>query len=210
MRRKIVLVLILSMLAVFSISAKPEIWMGADFSYDIYNPSDYTRPFYAGEGTYGAIDTIENIKSIGPSFEVIFFPSDKVRLGVIYSSSTYFAIGYKNNGNAVGYKSYNFDYRQDFNLGVAYNQMFSDMLGMYANVKVGTELNKVATTNRNNSRDEVVFNRFADFTYGFDLGLLAKNKGSFFKVGAGFVHSFDAPLAEGYSIQISIGGGLIF
>lgn len=209
MRRKAILILILSVLSIFSITAKPEFWIGADFSYDIYKVSDFARPYYAGTGTYGNVNTLDNIKSIGPSIDIIFFPSEKVRLGIIYSTSTFFSIGYKNNGSAVGYKSYNFDYRQDFNLGLAYNQMFSDMLGMYANVKINTGLSQIATTNKNNSREDVEFNRYAEFGYGLDLGLLAKNGSSFFKLGASLVHSFDAPLLEGYSIQMSIGGGFI-
>lgn len=209
MRRKIIVVLVLSVITVFSVTAKPEIWLGADFSYDIYNPSEFAKPFYKGTNTYGNVETLENIKNIGPSIDIIFFPFDKVRLGFIYSTSTLFTIGYKNNGSAVGYKSNNFDFRQDFNLGLAYNQMFSEMLGMYANVKVNTGLSKIATTNKDNSKEDVEFNRFADFAFGVDLGLLAKNGDSFFKLGASVIHSFDTPILEGYSIQMSIGGGFI-
>lgn len=211
MRRRSIAVLILLVLTVFSVSAKPEIWIGIDFESDTYTMAENMRDHYKGNGIYGGNPAnLKDIRSIGPSFDVIFFPSDKVRIGLITSTSTLFAIGYKTESGISGYKSYNFDYRQDFSIGIAYNQMFSEMLGMYMNVKVGTELNQVATTNRKNSREEVEFNRVADFIYGMDLGLLTKNDNTFFKVGASLLHSFNTPILEGYSIQLSVGGGFVF
>lgn len=205
-KRRTALILILSFIALFTAAAKSEVWVGADFSYDVNYLSAYSRPYYQGENTYGDVSSLSNIKSIGPSLDMIIFPSEKVRVGIIASASSFFTVGY----NSTSYKSYNFDNKLDFNLGLAYNQMFSKSLGMYTNIKMNTSLNQIATTNKNNSRDDVTYNRYFDFGAGIDIGLLAKKKNSFFKLGASYVHSFKAPLAEGFSIQMSIGGGFIF
>lgn len=210
-KKIIILALLIATLAISSVTAKPEVWLGVDFTSDTYTVADNKRDHYSGNGIYGNnTAALKDIRSIGPSFDLIFFPSDKVRVGFIASTSTLFAIGYKTDNGISGYKSYNFDYKQDFSLGIAYNQMFGDVLGMYANVKVGTVLDQVATTNLKNSRDDVTFNRDADFVYGIDLGLITRNKGSFFKVGASYVQSFSTPFMKGYSIQMSLGGGFIF
>ena len=210
MKRYLIAILIVLLLATSTLCAKGEVWLGINFVSDTYKIYDYSRPYYDGRGTYGDINNLKNIISIAPQMDVIFFPSDVVRVGIIISSATFLTISYEDKDKLNGYKSYNFDNRQDFAIGVAYNQMFSSMLGMYANGKLVTGLNQIATTNISNSREDVKFNRYADFSYAIDLGLLAKNHNSYFKVGATYAHAFNAPLDKGYNIQMSIGGGLIF
>ena len=210
MKRYLIAIIIILLIATSTLCANGEIWVGINFVSDTYKIYDYSRRFYEGNGTYGDVNALKNIISIAPQMDAIFFPSDVVRVGIIISSASFLTISYENEKGLNGYKSYNFDNRQDFAVGVAYNQMFSSMLGMYANGKLVTGLNQIATTNISNSRDEVVFKRYADFSYAIDLGLLAKNHNSYFKVGATYAHAFNAPLDKGYNIQMSIGGGLIF
>lgn len=193
------IVFTLILLSLFSLSAKPELWIGANFLADRNMISDSVK-----ENFPNFASGFKHIKSIGPGVEVSFFPFEQFRIGAFAASHTVFPIGYLNSSDGVsGYKIRNMEYRQDLTAGLAYNQLFGSW-GFFSTVAYNWSWYKVAKTNVANNKTDPGFNRFSENGITAELGLLAVYDKSYFKFGFSYSHMLSN---GGNRIVLFCGGG---
>ena len=200
MRRRIVITILILVVASLSLSAKPEVWFGANFLADRNLIADSVKPNF--KNLNGG--SFEHLKALGPGFEVSFFPYDKVKLGLYASSHTLFPIGYLNDAGSVsGYRVRTFEYREDLTAGIAYHYLVSNW-GFFANCSYDYSWYKVAQSNDKNSKAEVEYKRFQEQGITADAGLLAVSGNGYFKFG--FSYSYIVSNG-GQRIVLFCGGG---
>ena len=203
-RNKIVVILLLLIISISSAVAKQEVWMDASFYADTENiPSVFKDKGYFNTYNEGNITAI---KRIGPSFSITYFPSHVARIGLIASASTQFPVGYTASKNG-SFTSYNFDYRQDFSVGLAYNQMFSSMIGMFLDASIGIQFNRIASLNERNDKTAFDYYHFATTNLVIHFGLLNKSDNVYFKIGGAF--NYNLKNKAGLNYALLAGCGLI-
>lgn len=186
-------------LSLFSLSARPEVWFGANFLADRNIIGDSQKENFPNFSS-----GFEHIKSIGPGFEVSFFPFSQFRLGAYASSHTVFPIGYMNSSDGVdGYRMHNIEYRQDLTAGIAYNQLFGSW-GFFSTVGYNWSWYQAAKTNEANNKTDPGFNRFTEEGITAELGLLSVYKSGYFKFGFSYTHVLSN---GGNRIVLFCGGG---
>ena len=106
--KRLILILLISLLF-FPIAASPEFWFGASFIAD----RNMLSPEIADK--FPAMDEeVSQIRSLGISVDLAFFPWNQVRIGPVLSSDTLLPIGYTGtSGDNQGYITYDFDFRED-------------------------------------------------------------------------------------------------
>ena len=102
--KRLILILLISLLF-FPIAASPEFWFGASFIAD----RNMLSPEIADK--FPAMDEeVSQIRSLGISVDLAFFPWNQVRIGPVLSSDTLLPIGYTGtSGDNQGYITYDFD-----------------------------------------------------------------------------------------------------
>ena len=114
------------LLSVSVISASPEFWIGGSFIADRNMVSSELSSSFPAMG-----EDISQIRSLGVSVDMAFFPWNEVRVGLVLSSLTQLPIGITERGGSnEGYITYDFDFREDLMVGIGYHQFFTDKIGM--------------------------------------------------------------------------------
>ncbi len=203
MVRKIVLSSMLVIL-LLPISARSEIWIGADLVYDLNVPSDEIKENFV---TYGG--NIESINSGGFGFDLIFFPSDVLRIGPFMTLDIMFPVGVTSAGNTEVLTSYESDFRLDTTFGLSYYQLVGPRFGFFIDCGMEYGFYRISTTNRPNDPTPVEYRRFGEWSLIADAGVIAIRKNSFFRLYAGFSGSLFQP-SFGFRVVIGAGGGFIF
>lgn len=198
--KKFVVGLVLILLVSLSLTAKPELWLGANFLADRNMiSSDLKENFPAfGNGDF------KHIKALGPGFEVSFFPFSQFRLGLYGSSHTVFPIGYMNsNDNTIGYIMRHFEFRQDLTAGIAFNQLFGSW-GIFATCTFDYSWYRTVKENSANNKHPDFNPIFSEYGITADLGLLAVYGKGYFKFGFSYSNMLSN---DGNRIVLFCGGG---
>ena len=206
---KFIIVFVLLIISLSSISAKQEIWMDASF----YADTEIIPSKFKSLGYFSAYDNANAVGRVGPAFTITYFPFDIARIGLIVSAHTQFPIGCISGtpiplfSQQTGFFSHHFDYRQDFAIGIAYNQMFGDLVGIFLDASVALQLNRVASNNNKNNNNFEYY-QFATTNLVARLGLLNKSDSVYFKIGGAV--NYDIKNKAGINYALFAGCGLIF
>lgn len=208
MRRMPIILILLSICA--SLFASPELWLdvglssGRDYVSDTFknelkskNPSIYT--FSSGK---------EFINNLGPYMNLVFFPSDHVRIGVNAGVGTNFTIGFSD-GGSVGSTFRRFDFRQDVKAGISYYQLFGN-IGIFTDLDFNMAYYHIGLDPKENTKTAIDYYSYRRYSISADLGLIQRFNNGFFKFG----FLFDKPVFNndnsGWSLEVIASGGYIF
>lgn len=202
---KKILCLLLCMLTLVTLSASAEFWGGLSISSgrnyfsSSLKKSLQVNPIY--KDTY-------MVNTIGPYFDAVFFPSSKVRAGVVGSAGADFTIS----RNSVGYFSRHFDNSLDFSLGLAYYQLLSnDTWGFFIDSRYFSKIYNYATNNeKNNKLEQFEYTRCDESGVNTSIGFLAKLRNRYFKMGFKFALPLTSGFFDGWRLDIFAGGGVCF
>ena len=203
MRKIIALILIgLSMMGAV---ASPELWFGVSFLADRNNVSKETETLFPAMG-----EKISEIKSIGLDFDLVFFPSDIVRIGLIGGYNILIPIGITASGGSnEGYITYDFDYRQDLSIGLAYYQFFTEKIGAF--LTCNFEYSWYRTASEHIPNDSAPMNYIKHNEYGIlgELGVVTRSNNMYFRLGFRGYYDLYHRESAGYRFGLFAGGGLI-
>ena len=99
--RKAALSAIVIFLMLMPLSARQEFWIGGDVLYDLNIPTAEVKDSL--ESTYGRV---EMINSVGLGLDMMYFPSDKVRIGPFLDLNIIFPVGVSFDGSTEAFISY--------------------------------------------------------------------------------------------------------
>lgn len=216
MKRRFLLILLISVLVLQGVFASPRFFMGVSFNYD----ANYLAP-----ALHDKLDVIQDIDSssspafngkdvtglhgVGPKLELFLFPFD-IPLGIGVTGTTLFTVGFMATDGGDVYFSRKADFRQDLSVMLLYQQAFSPKWGLFLDCGLTYSWYRIATTNKNNDKTPVDYIRFNDWGLSADFGVYLENRGSFFKVGGVFY--YDLAHMEKFSFRygLTVGGGLTF
>ena len=201
--RKAALSAIVIFLMLMPLSARQEFWIGGDVLYDLNIPTAEVKDSL--ESTYGRV---EMINSVGLGLDMMYFPSDKVRIGPFLDLNIIFPVGVSFDGSTEAFISYESDYRLDSSLGLAYYQLIGPRFGFFIDVGMEYSYYRASTTNNPNSPGPVDYRRFGEWNAIGNLGIIAVRKNSYFRFYAGFSYSLFQS-TPGFKAIVGGGGGVI-
>ncbi len=204
--KKLILFLIALCAFSLSLSAKPELYTGIGLTSGRNYLSSEAKELIASGYQYDGDN--EYFNALGPIAEIAFYPTDRVRLGVVGSASANFFIGKKSSNNGFDRKRHG-DMRWDLNGGLAYIQMLGSW-GLFADCMYSWRNYRVADSNPSNTKESVDFTTFSEQGILADLGIIVKNHHSFFKFGFAFNMPLSYKSNNGWSLDIFASGGLTF
>ena len=202
--RKILLLLLLLVL-VSSLSASPELWLGGAFIADRNAVSSELSSSFPAMG-----GDITQIKSLGLDLDVVFFPSDVVRIGLIGGYNFLLPIGVTERGGSnEGYITYDFDYRQDLSIGLAYYQFFTEKIGAF--LTCNFEYSWYRTASEHIPNDSAPMDYIKHNEYGIlgELGVVTRSNNMYFRLGFRGYYDLYHRESAGYRFGLFAGGGLI-
>ena len=203
MRRLLAFLLLFAALG--SISASPELWIGASFFADRNNISEDVADCFPAMG-----DSVSEIKSIGLDLDLAFFPSDVVRIGLIGGYNIMLPIGFTETGGSnEGYITYDFDYRQDLSIGLAYYQFFTSVIGAFLTCNFEYSWYRTASEHIPNDSAPMDYIEHNEYGVSGELGIITRSDNMYFRLG--FKGYYDLYHAEshGYRLGLFAGGGII-
>lgn len=203
--KRIILLLLLLMIVLSSVIAKPELWVGIDASggRNKLSSVNIEQIKTLTNTSYKNIDKFVN--TVTPSIDLVFFPSNIVRVGLIGSASFNFITGI----DGSSYFSRHQDLITDLNGGLAYYQMFGKTLGLYLEAMAEYSFYRFADTNNKNDKSTINYLRLEEFGIAVNIGAITKFDNAYFKFGFGYSKDF-LPTKEGWSLDVTMGGGIIF
>ncbi len=201
--RKILLLLLLLVL-VSSLSASPELWLGGAFIADRNAVSSELSSSFPAMG-----GDITQIKSLGLDLDVVFFPSDVVRIGLIGGYNFLLPIGVTERGGSnEGYITYDLDYRQDASIGLAYYQFFTDKIGAFLTCSFEYSWYRTATEHIPNDSRPMEYVRAEEYGILGEIGIMTRSDDMYFRLG--FNGFYDLKHRDaGYRLALFAGGGII-
>ena len=206
MIRKILSILMIT-LSLSVLSAETEYYLGLGLAYDANKLASDNLQYFKNYGN----GNISMLNAVGLSFNSFFVPYSKFRLGFVLDGNILFPVGYMDSsGNTVGYISFNFDNRLDLFAGLGYCQMFSRKIGGFIQAGMAYSWYRTAENNDPNDRTPVEFTWFGEWSTGAVVGIMTRNKNSYFRVSASFMYTLFHAKEEGFRFFIGAGGGYIF
>ena len=203
--KKLIAVLLV-LISITSLSAKPELWSGIGLtSGRNYLFSDAITGIAGGKDYNNA----KYLNTLGPSFEIAFYPFSQVRLGVIGSASSSFIINMHREDGSTFSRRTNGDLVWNLNGGLSFIQLFGDTWGFFFDGLFTWKGYRVATTNDKNSKDKVEFVTFDEKGFIADLGIAVKNRHSYFKFGFAYSMPVFSESWNGWSLDVFAGGGFV-
>ena len=170
---------LLALLVLSSVFASPKFTLGASFSYDVTLLAPALLDKFENIGDVYDNGNFSSLHAVGPKIEAVFFPSSAFPLGLGISSTTMFTVGY----DGTDYLSYKQDFRQDFGIGLYYQQPGSGSWGVFADLAFTYSFYRVATDNSANSKEPVDYIYFTNYGLTADLGVYVESHSSYFKIG---------------------------
>ncbi len=206
---KLLIIFLLLIISLSGLYAKQEVWMDASF----YADTEIIPTKFKELGYFDAYPSdAKAINRIGPAFSITYFPSDFIRVGLIASATTQFPVGYTTKNpiplfsDNNGFLSYHFDYRQDFGIGIAYNQMLGNLFGLFMDASINMQLNRIASQNIKNNKNFDYY-QFATTNLLARIGILCKSNDLYFKLGGSI--NYDLQNKAGINYALFAGCGLI-
>ena len=201
--KRFLLVMIL-LLSVSVISASPEFWIGGSFIADRNMVSSELSSSFPAMG-----EDISQIRSLGVSVDMAFFPWNEVRVGLVLSSLTQLPIGITERGGSnEGYITYDLDYRQDASIGLAYYQFFTDKIGAFLTCSFEYSWYRTATEHIPNDSRPMEYVRAEEYGILGEIGIMTRSDDMYFRLG--FNGFYDLKHRDaGYRLALFAGGGII-
>ena len=197
---------LLVLLSLCSLYAKPELWSGIGLTSGRNYLSSGAISDIAGGYQY---DNAKYLNTLGPSFEIAFYPFSEVRLGVIGSASSGFIINmHRADGSTLSRRT-NGDLVWNLNGGLSFIQLFGNSWGLFADGLFTWKGYRVATSNDKNSKKDVEFATFEEIGFIADLGIAVKNRHSYFKFGFAYSMPAFSESRNGWSLDVFAGGGFV-
>ena len=203
--------LIIILMVLCGISAKPEMWFSVGFSTDrdsvTSNLKDVLRENQqlVDNDLYKKGD-FESLGTIGPYYELLFFPVDSLKIGLYCSGTTSFIQSIDTNG----YRSHNFDLKQNARIGIAYNQFISQNVGFFADIAFDYTIYKIAGSNKPNSNDVFISSYCEEKKIYCDFGYLSRIDNSYFKLGLFYEKPIFNANNDGWSLGLCLSVGAYF
>ena len=203
MRRLLAFLLLFAALG--SISASPELWIGASFFADRNNISEDVADCFPAMG-----DSVSEIKSIGLDLDLAFFPSDVVRIGLIGGYNIMLPIGFTETGGSnEGYITYDFDYRQDLSIGLAYYQFFTSVIGAFLTCNFEYSWYRTALEHIPNDSEPMDYVKEQEYGILGEAGIVSKSGNMYFRLGVSGFYDLRHRLDHGFRLSLTAGGGFI-
>lgn len=207
MKKKLILILLLILLSSLSLYAKPELWVGSMLT----SGRNYLDSNIKESLVNTSYSSVKRFNAIGPSLELVFFPFDNFRIGLVTMGSVNFVIGIDGNS----YYSRNLDRFYNIAGGLAYYQMLGDgTWGLGVDAMYFIRYYQFATSNIKNEKDKsnVEYLRFNEQGIFVDLALIARFNRSYFKFGFNFLYPITAKNSTSFpfSADVFAGGGFVF
>ena len=202
--KRLILILLISLLF-FPIAASPEFWFGASFIAD----RNMLSPEIADK--FPAMDEeVSQIRSLGISVDLAFFPWNQVRIGPVLSSDTLLPIGYTGtSGDNQGYITYDFDFREDLMVGLGYHQFFTDKIGMVISLGYYYSWYRTAKEHIANESAPMEFVYASDSGLMAEAGILSRSDNMYFRLGINFSYCLKHRDQTGFRLGLFAGGGFI-
>ena len=203
--RRILPIIISILLMAASLQAKPELWVGASFLADRNNVSSQIEDRFPAMG-----EKVDQIKSIGLDMDLVFFPFPQVRIGLIGGYNMMLPIGITAPGGSnEGYITYDFDYRQDLSIGLAYYQFFSDTLGAFLTGSFQYSFYRTAKEHIANDTAPMEYIKTSDYGVIGELGVISRADYMYFRLGFSFFYDLLHKDDPGMRIGLVAGGGFL-
>ena len=218
--KRVLLALLFTAVITSALAAAPRLYIGLNLTYDVNRLTranqDEIEGMLAGlSGDYpayhnnGKWEGVSALHGLGPKFEIVIFPFEKLPLGIGISSTTLLTIGYMtDSGENVSYFSRELDFRQDFGAGLYYQQAFGPTWGLFTDCSLVYSFYRMATTNVPNSKPAPVCFHFDSWGVNANLGAYLEYSNSFFKVGANLYYDLASPADFSFRYGLILGGGL--
>lgn len=202
--KKIISLLIL-LCVLLPLSAAPEIWGGVSVSSGRNYFSSELKEALTVNPMY---KDVKRINTLGPYADLALFPFSQFRVGVVGSAGLDLTVG----KDGSGYFSRHFDNSFEYSYGLAYYQLFSnDTWGFFLDGRLYKKYFNYATNNgRNDKKEEFEITRLKENGFNASIGLLAKMKHSYFKMGFKFAMPRCYDKNDGWRLDIFAGGGFCF
>ena len=201
--RRALLMLLLSSL--FTLHASPELWIGGSFIADRNEVSDEIAGSFPAMG-----ESVSQIKSLGLDLDLVFFPSDKVRIGLIGGYNMMLPIGRTLTGGVnEGYITYDFDFRQDLSIGLAYYQFFTPRIGAFLTAAFGYSAYRTASEHIPNDSAPMDFIEEKEYGVLAELGVISRSGSMYFRLGFSGYYDLYHRESAGYRLALVVGGGVI-
>ena len=202
--KKIISLLIL-LCVLLPLSAAPEIWGGVSVSSGRNYFSSELKEALTVNSMY---KDVKRINTIGPYADLALFPFSQFRVGVVGSAGLDLTVG----KDGSGYFSRHFDNSFEYSYGLAYYQLFSnDTWGFFLDGRLYKKYFNYATKNeKNDKKEEYEITRLEENGFNASIGLLAKMKHSYFKMGFKFAMPRCYDKNDGWRLDIFAGGGFCF
>ena len=202
---KQIICLLLILFTLLPLVAAPEVWGGISltsgrnyFSSELKEALT-VNPIYNG---------IKRINTLGPSADLALFPFSQFRIGAVGSAEIGITIG----RDGGGYFSRHFDNSFEYSYGLAYYQLFgNDTWGFFADARFYKKSYRFATSNGRTDKHEVFeITKLEESGINASIGLLAKMKHSYFKMGFKYEMPRSYTKNDGWRLDIFAGGGFCF
>lgn len=205
--KKIVSILVFIIVISSSIYAGPEVWIGLGGNgARNYATSGLKNAIVDSGTTLYKKGEFNYLNTVGPSAEIMFFPSSDFRLGLYASGSTNFIVGI----NSSGYRSYHLDNKQDIKVGLSYIFMKEDNHnGYYIDLAYNYSWYRLAKTNTKNTKLEPDYIRFQDSAFYADAGFLLRHEDNYFKMGLSYRMPIWNEDNDGKELSVLIGLGKV-
>ncbi len=189
----------------FPLAASPELWLGGAFMAD--------RNYVSGEisSSFPAMgESIEEIRSLGLDLDLAVFPSDSIRIGFIGGYNILLPIGCTpEGGENEGYITYDFDYRQEVSLGIAYYQFFTERIGAYLNCSFEYSWYRTALEHIANDSEPMDYVEENEYGILGELGIVSRSGDMYFRLGVSGFYDLKHMKEPGFRFSLSVGGGFI-
>ena len=199
------LLFMILLLSVSVISASPEFWIGGSFIADRNMVSSELSSSFPAMG-----EDISQIRSLGVSVDMAFFPWNEVRVGLVLSSLTQLPIGITERGGSnEGYITYDFDFREDLMVGIGYHQFFTDKIGMVLSAGFYYSWYRTAMEHIANESAPMEYLFASEYGILAEAGILSRSDNMYFRLGVSFAYDLSHPGNAGMRFGLFAGGGFI-
>lgn len=200
--------LLISIIFIFSVlplTAKDNLWIGIGMSIDTDTVDKSNLPLYI-EDTYS--EDPKKINKVGPTIEISYFLPFFPYIGFNLESRTLLPVGVeKDTGRTSFAMSRNFDYSEKIIAGITGLIPFNSDYGLYMSFNSENTFTRLATSNADNDKTPVEYNRYEDYGMSGTIGLYTNNNNTgFFKVGFSYAHSL---VNSQSNTSLTLSGGFI-
>ncbi len=188
------------------IFAKTETWIGitVDAVHDRPSAALKTQIVESGTDQFKK-GSFTAFNMLGPSLEISFFPSTKLRLGLYGAMKFDFITGTDGARISNTFK----DFKNGLRGGLALDLPFGSSMGIFTDIAFQYSWYRLALEYLKNSKEEYSTLVYTEPSIYADIGALARYKNWYFKWGFNFSKAIIQKDTTGFDISLFIAGGFI-